>query len=195
MENENFICRPVISTQMVIQDAVEKCLDMMYRLSYPSITLQELKDKGKGMTEEEHMNSPLFEQHYLPQKIHEAIMEDFINAYQLDSDLPVTAACLKGYFKQPISEKYIEVDEDSTLECMYETPMPDDVYEVVEKYMDMAEKFFKWDGDKNAFTFNVCNVSPSGNREAVEKWYHEHGQPDFKIPDDSWWVDEWEDEE
>ena len=73
--------------------------------------------------------------------------------------------------------------------------MPEEHRVIAEKYMDMANDFFNWNRDLNCLYFNVCNVSPCSNRKTVEKWYHENGQPDFKIPEDDYWVDSWDDEE
>ena len=74
-------------------------------------------------------------------------------------------------------------------------PMDDETYEKVCKFMDMANGFYNWNRDLNAFYFNISNYSPCSNRETVEKWWHEHGDPNFKLPDDSWWTDTWDDME
>ena len=49
----------------------------MYRASYPSITLEELKEEAKKIDPKERDNARLFDRHYLPQRIHTAILEDF----------------------------------------------------------------------------------------------------------------------
>ena len=140
----------------------------------------------------------LFNRHYLPHKIHTAILEDFAEAYELKSQLPGIINILKDYFKEPIVDKWIEgVNEHDPGHRGYEhpEPMPEEHRVVAEKYMDMANGFFNWNRDLNCLYFNVCNVSPCSNRETVEKWYHENGHPDFKIPEDNYWVNAWGDEE
>ena len=140
----------------------------------------------------------LYERHYLPQKIHTAILEDFAEAYEVKSHLPSIIDTLKNYFKEPIVDKWIEgVNEHDPGHRGYEhpEPMPEEHRVIAEKYMDMANDFFNWNRDLNCLYFNVCNVSPCSNRKTVEKWYHENGQPDFKIPEDDYWVDSWDDEE
>ena len=197
MKKRNFIDRPVIDRQEVLSDAVNKCLDMMYRNSYPSITLDELREEARKIPPEERDKARLYERHYLPAEVHTFILEDFAEAYELKSDLPNIIQILKDYFKKPITDKWIEPDGPVPGHRGYEhpEPMPEKHYKVVEKYMDMANEFFTWNADLNALYFNVCNISPCSSRETVEKWYHENGQPDFKIPEDSWWTHAWDEDD
>jgi hypothetical protein len=197
MEKKKYIDRPAFSRDDVLLEAVDNCLDTMYRASYPSITLEELKEQVKGIDPKDRDEAKLFERHYLPSKIHTAILEDFAEAYELKSPLPNIVTILKDYFKDPIVDKWIEgKDGHDPGHRGYEhpEPMPEEHRVVAEKYMDMANEFFNWNRDLNCLYFNVCNVSPCSNRETVEKWHHEHGEPDFKIPEDDYWVDGWEDE-
>lgn len=197
MEKKNFMVRPVVSRDDVLSEAIDNCLDYMYRHSYPSITLEELKEEAKTYKPEERDKAKLFERHYLPSRVHTFILEDFADAYELRSDLPNIIKVLKDYFKEPIVDKWIEEDGNVPGHRGYEHPEPmaEEHYKEAEKYMDMANEFFNWNRDLNCLYFNVCNVSPCSNRETVERWYHENGQPDFKIPEDSWWDDSWNEEE
>lgn len=197
MMKKKYISRPVFSRDDVLVEAVDKCLDTMYRASYPSITLEELKEQASKIDKKDRDEAKLFNQHYLPHNIHTAILEDFAEAYELKSHLPGIIEVLKGYFKEPIVDKWIEgKNEHEPGHRGYEhpEPMPEEHRVVAEKYMDMANEFFNWNRDLNCLYFNVCNVSPCSNRETVEEWYHEHGEPDFKIPEDDYWVDGWSDE-
>ena len=71
-----YLKRPVIDREDVLVEAVENCLDTMYRASYPPITLEELKEEAKKMDPKERDKARLFERHYLPSKIHSTILED-----------------------------------------------------------------------------------------------------------------------
>lgn len=196
-DKKYYIGRPVISRDEILGKAVDDCLDKMYRASYPSITLAEYIEQHKGMTQEEKDKAQFYNSHYLPWKVYDAIKDDFVEAYQLKSQLPDIIEILKGYFKEPIVDKWIEgKNENEPGHRGYEHPEPMDEenYKVAEKYMDMANDFFNWNRDLNAFSFNVANYSPCSNRETVEKWWHEHGDPDFKLPEDSYWVNDWDDE-
>lgn len=194
---KKYVKRPAFSRDDVLAEAVNNCLDAMYRASYPSITLDELQAEAKKIDPKDRDEAKLFNRHYLPHNIHTAILEDFAEAYDLKSHLPVIVDILKDYFKNPIVDKWIEgVNKHDPGHRGYDhpDPMPEEHREVAEKYLDMANEFFNWNRDLNSLYFNVCNVSPCSNRETVEKWYHENGDPDFKIPEDSYWVDGWSDE-
>ena len=194
---KQYLARPVISHDDMLGDAVDKCLDLMFRASYPSITLEEYKEQHKKLSKEERENAKLYHAHYLPWKAYEAIKEDFVEAYELKSQLPDIIEVLKGYFKEPIVDKWIEGKDGNPGYRGYEHPEPmdDETYEKVCKFMDMANGFYNWNRDINTFYFNISNYSPCSNRETVEKWWHEHGDPDFKLPDDSWWTDTWDEVE
>lgn len=141
-----YIDRPVISKDEILEKAVDDCLDKMYRASYPSITLDEYKKQHEGMTEEEKDKSQLFNSHYLPSKVYDAIKDDFVEAYELKSQLPTIIDILKDYFKEPVVDKWIEGKDDNDLGHRgYERPEPmdEETFKTVEKYMGMANGFFK----------------------------------------------------
>lgn len=195
---KQYLARPVVSREDVLSGAVEKCLDLMFRASYPSITLEEYKKQHEDLSKEERENAKLYHSHYLPWNAYEAIKEDIAEAYDFKSPLPDTIEVLKGYFKAPIVDKWIEgKDKNEPGHRGYENPEPmdEETYKTVEKFLDMANNFFNWNRDLTTFYFNVSNYSPCSNRETVEKWWHEHGKPDFKLPPDSWWTDTWTDEQ
>lgn len=194
-DGKQYLNRPAISHEEVIGEAVDKCLDLMYRASYPSITFEEYKAEHAKLPKEERRTAQLFNSHYLPWKAYEAIKEDFVSAYEFESPLPTIIDILKGYFKEPIVDKWIEgKDENDPGHRGYEHPEPmdEETFKVVEKYLDMANDFYNWNRDLTGFLFNVSNYSPCSNRETVEKWWHEHGNPDFKLPPDEYWVDSWD---
>lgn len=191
-----FVDRPAFSREDVLTEAVNNCLDTMYRASYPPISLEDLKAEAKKINQEDRDKARLFDRHYLPAKIHTAILEDFADAYDLKSSLPGNIEVLKNYFKEPIVDVWIEGEDENDpghRGYRHPEPMPEEHRTVAEKYLDMANEFFNWNRDINCLYFNVCNVSPCSNRDTVEKWYHENGDPDFKIPEDDYWVDGWDD--
>lgn len=192
-----YLPRPAIDRDSVISQAIENCLDLMYRASYPSITFDEYKKQHEQfVSKKEKHDAKLYESHYLPWKVYKVIEEDFIEAYDFKSPLPDIIEVLKGYFKEPIVDKWIEgKDEHDPGHMGYEHPEPMDgeTYKKTEKFLDMANEFYNWNRDLNSFIFNISNYSPCSNRETVEKWWHEHGDPDFKLPEDSYWVDGWDD--
>lgn len=196
MANRKYIERPAMSREDVIVQAVRNCLDIMYRASYPSTTLEEVEAEVRKHPVKGRDGLRMFERHYLPQGIHQTILEDVADAYELRSQLPEIIEVLKNYFAEPIVDKWIEGEnahDPGHRGYEHPEPMPDAYRAVAGQYMDMANDFFNWNADLNKFYFNVCNVSPSSNRDTVEKWHHEHGEPDFKLPEDDYWVDGWDD--
>lgn len=194
-DGKQYLARPAISKSDIVEEAIWKCLDLMYRASYPSITFEEYKEQHKKLSKEERQGAKLYESHYLPMKIYKSIEEDFVEAYELKSDLPEIIETLKNYFKEPIVDKWIEgktEHEPGHRGYEHPEPMDDETYEKACKYMDMANEFFNWNRDYMTFVFNVSNYSPCSNRGTVEKWWHEHGDPDFKLPEDDYWVDTWD---
>lgn len=191
---KQYLERPVIDRDDVIGDAVNKCLDLMYRASYPSITLKEYQEQHEKMPKEERQEAQLYHAHYLPMKAYEAIKEDIADAYDFKSPLPDIIEVLKGYFREPIVDKWIEDKNGEPGHRGYERPEPmdEETYQKAVKFLDMANDFFNWNRALTAFYFNVSNYSPCSNRETVEKWWHEHGNPDFKLPPDEYWADTWE---
>ncbi len=191
-DGKQYIARPVITRDDVIGYAVDKCLDLMFRASYPSITLDEYRKQLEKMTEEGKENTQLFYAYYLPLNAYEAIKEDIADAYNFKSQLPEIIDVLKDFFKKPIVDLWIDGDDENELGHRGYTrpePMDEETYEKATKFLDMANDYFDWDRDLKMFYFNVAYNSPCSNREAVEKWWHEHGDTDFKLPDDSYWID------
>lgn len=68
----------------ILEDAAVKCLDMMYRLSTPSITWNKLK---KLSLQGDGDRRILWQDHYyLPADLKDGIAQWFIDAYKLDDD-------------------------------------------------------------------------------------------------------------
>lgn len=178
-----------------IAKMVTDCLDEMYRLSYPSITWTQLNKIAKKEIADgaKPTETKMFERYYLPENVAKKVVDDYVNGYELKSDLPEITEILKDYFKHPMADEYIkDEDGDSYRKAVKKEPMSIAAYEEVEKYLTMANTFFRWDGDERAFTFDVWDLGPTSSRETVEKYWREHGKPDFKCPEDSYWIDPWE---
>ena len=56
------------------------------------------------------------------------------------------------------------------------------------------KNFYRFNMKYQTFTFNVMNFSPTSNKETVEKYWREHGVPDFTINEDKWFKEEDEEE-
>lgn len=179
----------------VIQNAVEKCLDAMYRFSYPSCTWQEYKDSYKGKTEEEAHDSKFYDAHYLPAEVYNEIRDLYLDRFHLENEWGSHIEILKSYLKDGgMKDVWVEGKDGARGYRGYEkTPKLEDVIgkdnaEKVFKLISDCKNFYRLDRTEDQFSYNVMNYSPCCNKEIVEKYWHDHGNPEFKI-DDSLWTD------
>lgn len=140
-----------------------------------------------------------YEFYYLPKEIMKDICDNYIDAYNIDSqqELLNTISILKDYCRNPIVDKYINeyTDENGNWHPghrSYDHPdnllsqltdlIPDSgfdksaIAESVQnkffEFLDMAGKFYNWTRDLNTFNMNVyLGPSPNSNKEKViENW-------------------------
>lgn len=149
-----------------------------------------------------------FEFYYLPKDILEDICNSYIYAYQLDSqqELLNIIQILKNYCKEPIISKYIEGENGEPGYRGYEYPdnLEKEIQKLIQEYdssdvseeisekccnkffefLDMAGKFYNWNGDLNTFNINVyLGASPNSNKEAVIENWKKYRNKDIEIDD------------
>lgn len=142
-----------------------------------------------------------FEFYYLPKDIMKDICNSYIDAYQLDSqqELLNIIQILKNYCKEPIISKYIEGENGEPGYRGYEHPdnLEKEINKIIDdedtseylqnkffKFLDMAGKFFNWNGDLNTFNVNVyLGASPNSNKEAVIENWKKYRNKDIEIDD------------
>lgn len=179
---------------------VNECLDKMYALSEPPITLAQLKETFKDIPKEEQGKEPAYEQHYLPAEVYKTILEHYSDVFGFkptwDDDVVILSNDLFNGGRKSVYKK----DEDERMRKVYEdTPKLADVIgeENAEKVKTMItdiKNFYRFNMKYQTFTFNVMNFSPTSNKETVEKYWREHGIPDFTINEDKWFKEEDEEE-
>lgn len=179
---------------------VNECLDKMYRLSEPSITLDELKEQEKRQTPEKRKKEPMYEQHYLPEEAYIEIMRIYANIYGFDSNWEENVELLcTDLFNGGRKEAY-KKDAEGKMRKTYEsTPKLADVIGEenagkIKSIIEDIKNYYKFDYRYQQFSFNVMNFSPTSNKDIVEKYWREHGRPDFTINEDKWFKEE-DDEE
>lgn len=180
---------------------VNECLDKMYTLSEPPITLAQLKETFKDIPKEEQKKEPAYKQHYLPAEVYEAILEHYSDIFGFkptwDDDVVILSNDLFNGGKKDVYRK----DENGISQKEYEdTPKLRDVIgeenaEKVKKMITDIKNFYRFNMKYQTFTFNVMNFSPTSNKETVEKYWREHGVPDFTINEDKWFKEEEDEEE
>lgn len=159
-----------------------------------------------GKSREECIGLKPFEFYYLPKDIFDDIATSYIHAYKLDEkqDLLDTINTLKDYCKSPTIDKYIEKNGDEPGYRGYEHP--DNLEEEMTKlfnpfdcdgiemaikaqnkffeFLDMAGKFYKWNGDLNAFNMTIyLGASPMQNKEIVINNWKKYRGKDIELDD------------
>ena len=176
----------MISRDDVISDAVNKCMEELYKYVQPEVSWEDFIKQNKEWKEGD---PKLYEFYYLDQKIQNEIMENYSHAYRIPPELVSNIECIKNYFNEPIRDKYIK-EEGKPGYRGYEkfTPLKEiigeDNYKKVEEYLDEAGKFYKWDRDLQSFNFTIAlGASPNINKQAVINNWKKYRNKDIEIKD------------
>lgn len=173
----------------ILTEAAERCLDIMYRLSQPSITLEELKAEGKAMTQEERDSARMYERHYLPEQVFKEIEEYVMDAYHIKSGFHDHMDLVRQYIAEGGMKSVYKDDGNGSMCRSYDTTPP--LSEVIGKeaaekaveLIDECKRFYRANGEENKFLFTVCCYGPCSNHKTVEEYWHNNGKPDFKTDD------------
>ena len=166
--------------------------------------------EGKSITE--CIGPRPFEFYYLPKEILKDICDNYIYAYNIDSqqELLNTIQILKEYCRKPIVDKYIDehTDENGNWHPghrSYDNPdnlekeitkilgpevedNPYHVHKICDKFfefLDMAGNFYNWNRDLNSFNMSVyLGPSPNSSKESVIKNWKEYKGQDIEINDE-----------
>lgn len=142
----------MITRQIVIKEAIKKCLNEMYKRSQPKISLSQMAKLAK-----QDPNIKFYEQHYLSQEEYHDIMEKYMNAYNIESHWNDYIELVKDYVK----DHGINInDVDKVLECIKD-----------------CKEFYRFNREEMLFKLSIANYSPTSNKEFVEKYYESIGEP------------------
>ena len=184
-----------------MEDCIRECLNKMYELSEPSITLDEIKEQNKNLSKEEMDADPTYKHHYLPSEVFSEVLEHYADIYgfspKWENYISLLSFDLFNGGRKSVYKK------DETGECRKaceETPKLSDVIgeenaEKVKTMIDDNKNYNHINADYQSFSFNVANYSPSSNKDDVEKYWREHGKPDYTINEDKWFKETDEDED
>lgn len=169
--------------------------------------------KWKDKSKEECIGPEPYKFYYLPRDVFKEVVDGFIYAYDLDhhQQLLDTIHILKNYCEDPIVDKYIEregdqpgyrgydhpdnlVTEIESLLKMYCGDSETDFHGVAQElqdlffeFLDMAGKFFNWNGDLNTFNLNVyLGASPYSNKQGVIDNWKKYRNQTIEINDDEY---------
>lgn len=178
----------MLSRTDVLKKAVDKCIIEMYKWAQPSINLQEYIDNSDLIKETD--DDKFYMRYYLSKDNMEYIVQNFINAYHIGNDWHNNIKLLVDYItsKDSVREKYIPGENGFPGYMGYEpiTPLQDitkDSAQVL-NLIQTCREFYRKDPETSSFNMSVyLGASPYSNKERVEKYWREHGMPDFKIID------------
>lgn len=160
----------------------------------------------EGKSIEECIGPKPFEFYYLPREVLSEIINSYVYAYKIDShqELLDTIQILKDYCNNPIIEKYIKRKDGNPEYKGYEYPdnLEKEIQHIIKKdypdinelelsseciskffkFLDMAGKFYVWNGDLSTFYTSIYfGPSPSSNKEMVIKNWKIYRKQDIKI--------------
>ena len=157
----------MLSRRDILSKAVDDCLKELYTLVQPVVEWEDFRKQCEEYTnkhrdwEKNRDNYPEwkdksinecigprpYEFYYLPKEILKRVVDNYIYAYRITSqdDLLNTISILKGYFEEPIIDKYIEghTDENGFHHPGYRGyDHPDNfVSELTHKLQEICDKF------------------------------------------------------
>lgn len=179
----------MIRRREILVKAIDECLVEMYKWAQPSINLREYIDNPEKVNETD--NDRFFNRYYLSRENTKYIVDSFIDAYRIGSSWKDHIDLLINYITN--KESVIRVAKDT-----YEkiTPLQDLTpnHEEIISLINNCREFYRREPELEQFNFNVyLGCSPTSNKDTVEKYWREHGKPDFKIEDFSIEEREYED--
>lgn len=172
----------------VIKRAIEECFYEMYKWAQPSINLKEYIKNPELVNETD--DDKFYMRYYLSRDNVHYIVKRFIEAYHIGNDWHKNIKLLVDYItsKDSVREKYIPGENGSPGYRGYEpiTPLQDITKdsEQVLRLIQTCREFYGKDFEISNFNMSVyLGASPYSNKEEVEKYWRNHGIPDFKIID------------
>lgn len=167
----------------ILAEAIERCLDEMYRYAQPSITFKEFEELcRKEYEENNHTPQPVYLRYYLSPTEEKVIIEKYIKAYNLEN--PFKDHCdliINDMMKGCSKDKYIPADGDTPGHRSYEQ-VPSLDKEIGEEnlkkvidFINMRRDFYHFDRKESTFRFNVSNIAPNSNKEKVIEYWKSKG--------------------
>lgn len=173
----------------ILTEAIERCLDEMYRYSQPSITFKELEELSKKEAKEKGEPQPVYERFYLSSKEYETIINKYLEAYNLNDPFKYHCDLIIDDMKNGCSkDKWIEGKDGFPGHRGYEKVPPlseeigEDNLKKVTDFIKMRRDFYKTDRNASKFRFTVMNYSPCSNKQTVIDYWKSQGK-DIEIED------------
>lgn len=142
----------MITRKFIIEEAIKKCLNEMYKRSQPKISLSQIAKLTK-----QDPNIKIYEQHYLSKEEYNSIMDKYMKAYNIESHWKDYIDLVKDY----VEKRGIDINDiDKVLECIKD-----------------CKDFYRFNREEMLFKLSVSNYSPTSSKELVKKYYESIGLP------------------
>lgn len=199
----------ILDRSKVLRKAYDDCMREMYAKSQPVGDYDEYVwqyQTGELKDEDERV----YNRHYLSREEYEYILDKYVDAYGMKEKWSDYVDIVKEYFGDDASkDKYIEgyVDEDGTHHSGYRgyeklpnfkdvisdiiannkdegaEDISQKIYDAVMERIETCKNFYRFDREESGFHVSIgFGASPTCNKDAVKKYWKEHGV-DVEIED------------
>lgn len=176
----------MITRNDILREAAERCMKELYSLAQPQVSWEDFIEQNKKY--KENGGPKPYEFYYLPQKVFEEVVDNYVYAYDLKSKFEDHLDIILEYFKRPIVDKYIESENGYPGYRGYDylTPLKDLIgdenIEKVKEYIEKARNFYRFDGELNSFKMTIyLGAGPSSNKQAVIDNWKKYRNKDITI--------------
>lgn len=178
----------MITRNDILCEAAERCMKELYSLAQPYINWEDFLKQNKEYRENGEKGPKPYEFYYLPQKIFEEVVDNYVYAYNLKSKFEDHLDIIWGYFDRPIVDKYIPGENGNPGYRGYEHLPPlsciigESNLEEVKDYIEKARSFYKFDSELDSFKMTIyLGASPNSNKQAVIDNWKKYRNKDITI--------------
>lgn len=177
------------SRKEILAKAYKDCISEMYSKAKPPLDINKLieeHDPATGPIDTD--DDPIFNRHYLPEKVFTEIEESYMDAYGIKSNWHDYVDTVKEYLEK--GGPFNEYDDNGDKKLSMTKPLSELIGEnnanIVFDIIEKCRSFYRFNKDESDFRFSVClGTSPTSNKEKVIEYWRDHGV-DIQIDDSEW---------
>lgn len=161
----------------IISEAVDACLEDLYKYSVPSMSFNDIKQACKN---NQPYDKKYWQHHYIPQDLMNEIMEGYRYAYRLEPYFQIYTDVLKEYLLDGGTTEVYKKDDslvgghrDFEKTPNLETVIGKEAAEKVKDLIEKCQRFYRFDSTTyGCFEGSVNNYAPISCRpeEVIEYW-------------------------
>ena len=173
-----------ITRDKIITEACTNMIKEMYRRAQPSVDIMLYQECYKNGILDVNKDR-CYEWHYLPDKVQQQIVEDYIKAYGANDWLKTACKFLMEVFKDGghrtaykdifgTGERVRTSEKTEKLDKLIGVENAEKVYKLMNDFMG----FYRTNTDEHAIRMTIFKCPTSNPKTVIEKW-----GPDFKVDD------------